>query len=122
MEILRKLFLNRSYVGLQRKLNSAIPSWRTAATLPGMFEFDSPDRPLEDHEYPDDDDSDDDWEETDVAPCPRCGAEIAADSVRCPICGDYVTAETAVWQGKAWWWVLLGVLGIAAVIVALGLL
>ncbi len=84
--------------------------------------FDSEDRPLEDHEYPDDYESDVDWDDADVLPCPNCGAEIAEDSVRCPICGEYVAFGTSVWQGRSWWWILLGLVGIAATIVALGLL
>jgi hypothetical protein len=92
--------------------------------LPGLNNvtpFDSDDRPLDDYEYPDEYDSDDDWDNTHVLPCPRCGAEIAEDSVRCPICGDYVTFGSRVWDGKSWWWILLGLLGIAATVLSLSL-
>lgn len=84
-----------------------------------MFEFDSPDKPLEDHEYPDDYDSDDDWEESDVVPCPHCGADVFDDAMRCAVCGEYVTRRSNAWQGKSWWWILLGMLGIAATVLAL---
>lgn len=86
-----------------------------------MFEFDSADKPLEDHEYPDDYEPDNDWDDSDFTACPNCHAEIAADSVRCPICGEYLIASTAIWNGKSWWWILLGLMGIAATVVALSL-
>lgn len=58
-------------------------------------------------EYPDDPD------ESEVIPCPNCRAEIHEDSVRCPICGDYITATNGVWTNKPAWfkriaWLLLG--------------
>lgn len=86
-----------------------------------MFESDTPNRPLEDNEYPDDDLTDD-WQETDLVTCPNCQAEISEESVRCPICGDYVTLKSDLWQGKSWWWILVGLLGMAATIIALALL
>ncbi|MCO6046495.1 hypothetical protein NG895_21560 [Aeoliella sp. ICT_H6.2] len=69
-------------------------------------------------EYPDEADWDDSdsWEEV---PCPACGAMIAEDAVRCPICGEYITSHNSVWQGKPLWWIVLGVLGITAIVVAL---
>lgn len=85
-----------------------------------MFEFDSSNRPIEPHEYPDNDLADD-WNEPDFATCPHCFAEIADDSVRCPICGDYISTRSDLWQGKSWWWVAVGLLGVAATLVALAL-
>jgi len=75
--------------------------------------FDEPD----DDEYPDEDDLDDELTET--VPCPECGAEIYEDAVQCPVCGAYVTAETGIWSGRPSWWILLGLAGILAVILAL---
>ena len=75
-------------------------------------------------------DSNDDWQadepyedddEPEELPCPKCDALIAEDSVRCPICGEYVTWDTRVWTGKPWWWIVLGIIGILAVIGTLGL-
>ena len=57
------------------------------------------------------------WEDdTDTVSCPECGSEVYEDALYCPTCGSYITIETSAWQGKPWWWVVLGVLGISAVI------
>jgi len=68
-----------------------------------------------DDEYPDDED-----DSTDTMACPRCGAEVYEDAVRCPVCGDYIghSGGTA-WTGRPFWWILLGVLGILALIAVL---
>ena len=71
---------------------------------------------LDDHEFPEEDDFDDDQSET--APCPECGAEVYEDAVQCPHCGAYVTHDTRVWSGRPTWWIALGVLGILAVVLA----
>lgn len=70
---------------------------------------------------PDDDDNpvDDDEAESLTVSCPSCGAEIYEDAVACPNCGTYVTADTSVWSGRSGWWIVLGLLGIVAVILAL---
>jgi DNA-directed RNA polymerase subunit RPC12/RpoP len=70
---------------------------------------------LDDEEYPDEQDD----EGTETVSCPECGAEVYEDAVRCPICGHYVTHDTSVWSGRPGWWVLLGLIGILAVIVML---
>ena len=71
----------------------------------------------------DDGDSDewdfDDDEVSEVLPCPNCGAEVYEDALRCPVCGDYITFRASVWSGRNWWWIILGILGIAAVVLAL---
>jgi predicted amidophosphoribosyltransferase len=77
-----------------------------------------------------DDDPDDDWDEgedawTDeddesaVSKCPKCGADIYEDAVRCPLCGEYLTHSTSAWNGRPMWWRLLGLAGIIAVIAAI---
>ena len=71
-------------------------------------------RELEDHEYPEPDDSDDDSSET--VPCPKCGADVYEDAEQCPRCGEYITAGAHLWSGRSWWWIVLSSLGIAAVI------
>jgi hypothetical protein len=79
--------------------------------------FEDADDELTDDEYPDQDSMDDDLSQT--APCTNCGAEIYEDSVRCPVCGTYVTGDTNPWVGRPKWWILLGVLGVVAAVVAL---
>jgi predicted RNA-binding Zn-ribbon protein involved in translation (DUF1610 family) len=75
----------------------------------------------------DDDIEDEDWEEGDdaweddeaessVSECPKCGADIYEDAVRCPLCGEYVTRSTSPWSQRPMWWRLLGLAGIVAVI------
>lgn len=67
-----------------------------------------------------DTDGHDEDEANDVRPCPVCGAEIYEDSLRCPLCGNYITFDAAgPWSGKPFWWIALGVLGTIALIVAL---
>jgi len=75
---------------------------------------------LDEPAYPNDDTLDEDRDHT--APCPNCGAEIYDDAVQCPVCGEYLTNDTSPWSGRPLWWVLLGLAGIVAVIVVLGLL
>ena len=75
---------------------------------------------LEDWEYPDDPESvDPEDDQSDLVPCSECGEAIYADSEQCPHCGCYVTVSTSAWAGRSPAWILLGLLGIAAVIVAL---
>jgi len=68
----------------------------------------------------DDDEPDDDWEDDDLEastiPCPKCGIDIYEDAVRCPLCGEYITRTHSVWSDKPWWWKLVGLLGIIAMI------
>ena len=75
-----------------------------------------------DDEWSDDDydvDSFDD-DESETVECPNCGADIYEDVDRCPVCGDFVVHSSAyVWQNRPTWWVVLGLIGILAVIVAL---
>jgi hypothetical protein len=77
--------------------------------------FEEPDDELDDDVSANQDD--DDW--TPTVPCPQCGAEVYEDAVRCPACGSYVIHDTRVWSGRSGWWILLGLLGIVAVILAL---
>lgn len=75
----------------------------------------------------DEDEYDDEVDEEDddvnaVATCPACGAEVYEDAERCPVCGDYIVFSTNPWYGQPWWWILLGIIGSAALILALVLL
>lgn len=67
-------------------------------------------------EYPEepwDDDS------TELVACVNCGAEVYEDAPACPECGHWLTPDTHPLRGRSWWWVVLGLLGIAAVILAM---
>ncbi len=86
--------------------------------------FDEPENELDDNEYPDSDDFDnDDFDDelTETVPCPECGAEVYEDAVRCPVCGAYITitSKNSIWSGRPGWWILLGLLGILAVVIVL---
>ena len=81
--------------------------------------FEGPDDELRDDEYPDREDFDDEDELTETVPCPQCGADVYEDAPQCPICGEYVDRSTSALAGRPLWWIVLGVLGIAAVVVAL---
>lgn len=76
--------------------------------------FESPDDELNDWEYPDEDNQDD---EPETIPCPNCGVDVYEDAVQCPVCGEYITPEVGhLWAGRSAWWVLLGLLGVGAVV------
>ena len=82
--------------------------------LTGMARYDS------DHDYePFDDEYTHDDEEVDLVDCPECGAEVYEDSVRCTVCGSYITHTTRAGNGKSLAWIVLGLLGIVAVCVVM---
>ena len=56
-----------------------------------------------DDEYAPDDD------ESETVPCPYCREEIHEDAVRCPSCGNYISAEDAP-PGRKPWWLIVGVI------------
>jgi zinc-ribbon domain len=60
--------------------------------------------------------AEDDADETDVVPCPACGAEVYEDAEQCPACGQSIVHGTSPWRGRPRWWILLGLAGIAAVL------
>ncbi len=68
---------------------------------------------LEEYEFPDPDDEDDG---EDTVPCPLCGGDVYDDAQACPHCGEWISANTHAWSQRRWWWVLLGALGIVAVL------
>ena len=75
-------------------------------------------------DWSDDDSSDDEpWDDDDdsseTVACPHCGAEMYEDSIRCPVCGEYVTHSTSALMGRPMWYVLLGLAGVIAVIAVL---
>jgi hypothetical protein len=73
---------------------------------------------LDSREYPDEDENDDD-DHAVVLPCPACGAEINEEAPQCPVCGTYITHGASIWTGRPVWWIVLGALGILAVVLTL---
>jgi hypothetical protein len=66
-----------------------------------------------------DDGPHDEPDEADLATCPACGAEVYEDAEQCPVCGEWITRSTHPFAGRSMWFVVIGVLGLAATIVAL---
>jgi len=76
--------------------------------------FDQDETDWYDDEYSDSGDS------SETLPCPECGADVYEDAERCPACGQYITPGSGnLWAGRSPWWIILGLLGIAAVVLAL---
>ena len=75
--------------------------------------FEEPDDEREEYDDLDGDD------ESLTLPCPECGADVFEDAVQCPVCGNYITHSTSVWQGRPGWWIVLGLLGVVALILVL---
>ena len=63
-----------------------------------------------------DDEDEDEDEETAVLACPSCGGEVYEDAERCPLCGDYIVRRLRAWEGRPTWWIVIGLVGIVAVI------
>ena len=76
------------------------------------------DRPLEEWEFPDPDESEDE-DLSETLACPSCGTFIYEDAEQCPACGEYVEFPSRALSGWPWWFVALGLAGIAAVIFSL---
>ena len=74
-----------------------------------------------DDEY--DDEYDQPWDDDspeETVPCSHCGEDVYEDAVQCPACGSYITrSSSSVYEGKPIWWILLGVIGTVATILAL---
>ncbi len=83
--------------------------------MPDAYWGESPDD-LDEREYPDVDD-----DEGTTVSCPECGAEVYDDADQCNACGWFLVHDTRVWSGRSYWWIVLGLLGIVAVILALAL-
>ena len=75
-------------------------------------------------DWHDDEEYEEDWEddadaESEVVPCPSCGAEIFEDAEQCPLCGQWVVRRSQPFAGRPWWWIALGLLGSGALVLAL---
>jgi predicted amidophosphoribosyltransferase len=80
---------------------------------------------LEHDDVDDDDNGMSDWDEDSDGGnvmCPKCGADMYEDAVKCPLCGEYVVHTHHVWQGKPIWWKLLGLAGVLALLGSLVML
>jgi hypothetical protein len=73
---------------------------------------------LDEWDDPEDPEPEDEDESSTVA-CPECGAVVYEDSPRCPVCETYIAHATNAWLGKPFWWIVLGLAGILAVILML---
>lgn len=58
-------------------------------------------------------------EGNDTITCRGCGRQIYEDAFQCPYCGQYVEADTSPWSDRPFWWIVLAILGLLAVISAL---
>ncbi len=71
---------------------------------------------MEEWEYPEPDDDEEADSSTATIRCPACGMEIYEESEQCPYCGDYVIAGAATGlAGRPWWFVVMAVAAIVAV-------
>jgi hypothetical protein len=65
---------------------------------------------------------DDDWsdEASPTIPCPECGADVYEESEHCPACGHFLLPDSShPWLAKPAWFVILGLVGILATLIAL---
>lgn len=74
---------------------------------------------IDEREYPDEWNEDDDFDDT--IECTECGASVFEDAPSCPQCGAWIVQSTDAWKGRPVWWILIGMLGIVAVILALSI-
>jgi hypothetical protein len=70
------------------------------------------------------DDFDEDWmhgddEETPLVRCPNCCREIYREADSCPHCGEFLISDPAPLDSKRKWFVMLGLLGMLAVVLVL---
>ena len=79
----------------------------------------------EDNQWQEEEDWDenhwDDDDDAETVPCPECGEEVYEEAEQCPYCGQYIvhSGRGYVWSGRPTWWIVLGILGILAVIFGL---
>lgn len=57
--------------------------------------------------------------EAELIPCPECGADIYEEAEQCTVCGWYVIHSASPLAGRPTWFVVIGVLGVLAVILSL---
>ncbi len=71
-------------------------------------------------DYVDESYDEDDDDDSETVECAECGADVYEDAERCPACGNYIVHGSSgyVWKNRPLWWVVLGFLGVLAVIAA----
>ena len=70
------------------------------------------DEPIEDW-------SDGDDDESLTGQCPQCGSTVYHDADVCPVCGEFLTTTVSPLTSRPVWFVVLGLLGIVAVVLVL---
>jgi len=76
-----------------------------------------------DESWDDDDDlGTPDDEPVDTIRCPECRRDVYEDAEACPYCGHFLVADTSAWAGRPMWWIVLGFVGIVALVGSLILL
>jgi predicted nucleic acid-binding Zn ribbon protein len=71
---------------------------------------------FDEREFPEDDEADWNMDPADEK-CPQCGGDITEDTVRCPHCGNYVSAEESPARRRPLW-MAIGIILIVAALVA----
>lgn len=71
-----------------------------------------------------DDECDEDWtdsddESTPLVNCPNCRGEVYYEADSCPHCGEFLIGDSNPLVGRPKWFVVLGLLGIVAVLLVL---
>ena len=63
------------------------------------------DEPLDEREFPDDEDLDDDNDVLgSIAPCPNCGRGVFDEAPKCPACGEWIVHRSS-WRTSRKWYV-----------------
>jgi hypothetical protein len=78
-----------------------------------MLEDYDPDEAIRDEDEDPDGLNDD---EVETEPCPHCGVLVYEEAEQCPHCGEYIVRSTSPFHGRSAAWILLGLLGIVAVL------
>jgi hypothetical protein len=74
--------------------------------------------PYDSDPYDSDSYDDEDFDDQVTAICPECGGEVHEESVRCPLCGDYIDWSRANRRPSTW----ITVCRLTAVILVLALI
>lgn len=84
--------------------------------MPSHPDYDDSDEDYWDEDWTDEDQPDESPEEY-SSECPACGGTIYDDADVCPHCGEFIFHDSHnPWKGRKLWWIVLGLLGIVAVI------
>jgi hypothetical protein len=86
--------------------------------------YDSEDDDFGDDGFEDDNfDAGDFDDDVELVDCPECGEEVYEEAEQCPYCGNFIVRSqiggSSAWSGRPLWWLILGLVGIGATIVAL---